>query len=251
MKVLIALFGILLPATLLAEPARAPLIPILVGTSHESAAISVVVDRGLRSSKRLPTQALRDAREAMHAGEQIAADDLRALAMARDGLAAQRFIRAVQAGEAKATASDTAYIASVAVGSGRVWTLRTMVRAMQKLDPKTEPRARINAYIRVLYPHAWAGNALALEALVLFNGDGRLFGPLSDATRTRILAQAEKQGDRVTELRLAMGILEGAQGRTDPQKLAQARDYLTLAVTSEHLAVRTTAQNLLRLIEET
>jgi len=127
-----------------------------------------------------------------------------------------------------------------------------MIKAMQQLDPATEPKDRINAYIRTLYPHAWAGNSLALEALVLFNGKGRLFGPLSDKTRDRILAQAQKQGDRITELRFAMGILETqrAQPQADPDEMAQARAFLQAAATSDHLGVRTTAQNLLRMIEE-
>lgn len=248
---LVLLLAALLPVAAVADQARAPVIPFLIGATDESAKISVVVDRGLRSSKGLRSKSLRDARAAMQSGDEVAVEDLRALALARDGLAAQRYIRAVQAGRAQASASDVAYVSSVAVGSGRVWTLRTMVRSMQKLDPRTEPRARINAYMRVLYPHAWAGNALALEALVLFNGEGRLFGPLSEATRVRILAQAEKQGDRVTELRLAMGLLEQGRSVESAAQLAQARDYLALAATSEHLAVRTTAQNLLRLIEET
>ena len=40
-----------------------------------------------------------------------------------------------------------------------------------------------------------AGNVLALDALIVLNGEGRLFGPMSDRTRDRIVAQAEQAGD--------------------------------------------------------
>jgi len=235
------------------EAVHVPIIPILMSASSESATVSVVVDRGLRSSKRLRSSALRAAREALHDGAQISVEDLRALAEARDGLAAQRYVRHLQKQVPAATPSDIAYFAAIAVGTGRVWTLKPMIEAMRKLDPDTEPKARINAYIKTLYPHAWAGNSLALEALVLFNGEGRLFGPLSQKTRTRILAQAQKQGDGIIELRFAMSILETqrAQSGTNAAQMTQARKFLQQAGLSNHLAVRTTAQNLLRMIENT
>jgi len=245
------MLGLLAPVPALAQEVKAPIIPILVGASEKAAQVSVVVDRGLRSSKRLK-RSLRVARKAMQEGEEISLPDMRALAMARDGLAAQRYVRAMQAGAVERNPSDLAYLAAIAVGTGRVWTLKPMIEAMRELDPATEPKDRINTYIRVLYPHAWAGNALALEALVLFNGEGRLFGPLSDTTRDRILAQAKKQADGRTELRLAMGILETerAKDTADAAQMAQAAAYLEAAAQSDHLDVSTTAQNLRRMIEE-
>jgi hypothetical protein len=241
-----------LPCAALAQDKRPPVIPILVPPAEEGARVSVTVDRGLRSAKRLPTRALRAARAAMQAGETISAKDMRAIAAAGDGLAAQRYVRTLLVDPAGADPSDIAYFAAIAVGTGRIWTLRPMVEAMHRLDPKTEPKARVQRYIRVLYPHAWAGNSIALDALVAFNGEGRLFGPLSDATRDRILAQARAQGDGRIELSLAMGLLEveRAKETPDPKAVAQARGYLQLAQGSTHLAVRTTAENLLRLIED-
>ncbi|MEM8654418.1 MAG: hypothetical protein AAGF36_06705 [Pseudomonadota bacterium] len=218
-------------------------IPNVIAPSTEGVQISVKVTPGLRSSKRLRSAALRQARTDLHAGDPVTATDLRALAEAGDGLAAQRYVRVLEA-SGTADPSDLAYFSAVAVGTGRVWTLDTMVRAMHQLDPATEPQTRINKYISVLYPHAWAGNPLALQAVIDFNGAGRLFGPLSDRTRQRILDQARAQDDGRLELGLAVALLE----RANPDDTIQARELLQRAEASEHLAVKTTAQNLLRRI---
>ncbi len=239
-----------MPGIVAAQDFKAPVIPILIGPSEDSDRVSVVVDKGLTSSKRLRTAELRAAREAMHNNETVSVAHLRALAGAGDGLAAQRYVRVLLADPA-AKPSDIAYYSAVAVGTGRIWTLEPMIEAMHRLDPASEPRDRIRTYIRVLYPHAWAGNSAALDALVAFNGEGRLFGPLSDRTRNRILDEARKQGDGRIELGLAMGILEAtrAGAETDPEALNEARGFLELAAASDHLAVSTTAENLLRMID--
>lgn len=252
MRMLLAIgLGLIAPLPLAAQQAKAPVIPILIAPSVESQKVAVTVDRGLQSSKRLRSRALRIARDAMHKGEPISTENLRALGQAGDGLAAQRYVRTLLSDKTQANPSDIAYFAAVAVGTGRVWTLKPMIEAMYQLDPKSEPKERINTYIRVLYPHAWAGNSLALEALVAFNGEGRLFGPLSDKTRDRILAEARALGDGRTELSLAMGILEvqRASDTPDADAIAQAHSYLERAAGSDHLAVSTTAQNLLRMID--
>ena len=248
---LILAASIVTPQMLMAQEARRAVIPILVAPSDETGQISVKVEPGLQSSKRLRTAALRRARAAMHAGEPVSTENLRRLADAGDGLAAQRYVRILLSGDTAADPSDISYYAAIAVGTGRIWTLKPMIEAMHRLDPETEPKARVSKYIRVLYPHAWAGNSVALDALVAFNGEGRLFGPLSDKTRQRILSEAKQQGDGQTELSLAMGILEveRASDTPDPTAMAKAREYLELAQGSDHLAVRTTAQNLLRMIE--
>lgn len=245
------LLGLIVPLPLAAQQAKRPIIPILIAPSSASQNVAVIVDRGLQSSKRLRSRALREARTAMQKGENVSTENLRALGQAGDGLAAQRYVRILLADRTQADPSDIAFFAAVAVGTGRVWTLKPMIAAMHRLDPASEPKERINKYIRVLYPHAWAGNSLALEALVAFNGEGRLFGPLSDSTRDRILAEARALGDGRTELRLAMGILEvqRASETPDTDAIARAQSYLELAAGSNHLAVSTTAQNLLRMID--
>lgn len=228
----------------------APVIPNLIAPADTSARISVTVDPGLRTSNALRPE-LRRARAALHAGNPVSAENLRRLAQAGDGLAAQRYVRVLSAKD-NADPSDIAYFAAIAVGTGRIWTLEKMIEAMHRLDPGTEPRARIRKYIRVLYPHAWAGNSVALQAVVDFNGEGRLFGPLTERTRQRIEAEAREQGDGRIELGLAVAMLKRTRAiqTPDPAELDQARSLLLLAEASDHLAVRTTAQNLLRLMDE-
>lgn len=234
-----------------AQEMHRAIIPNLIAQDTSSTRISVTVEEGLTSSRGLRSAQLRKARVTLHEDGEVSAAHLRALADLGDGLAAQRYVRLLLASDTASNPSDLAYYAAIAVGTGRIWTLDTMVDAMRKLDPNTEPTVRVNRYIKTLYPHAWAGNTLALQAVVAFNGEGRLFGPLSDATRDRILEEARKTGDGRIELGMAMGLLERtrATDMPDPIILEQARDLLQLAQASQHLAVSTSAQNLLRLMD--
>ena len=199
--------------------------------------ISVTVDRGLIRTASLPV-ALRQARRDMLAGLAIADADLAALADRRDGRAAQDYVRRlVRSGTG--SASDIAYYGSIAVASGRVWTLPDAVRAMLTLDPATEPRDRVATHIAMLYPHAWAGNTLALDALIALNGKGRLFGPMSEKTRARIVETGRRAGDGRVALQMALAALR------DPADPVAARIWLTEAQGGNHLGVRTTAAALL------
>ncbi len=233
----------------LTQGATAQSIPVPVTDEAETRQISVTVTRGLTSMAGLPAS-LRDARARMHRGESPSEQDLRALADRGDSLAAQRYVRRLQAGpHPEQRASDIAYYAAIAVGGGRVWTLPDMVAAMERLDP-SENQTRINKYISVLYPHAWAGNTLALDAVVKFNGPGKLFGPLSDATRQRILDQGRANGNGRVELRLALAIMERKATRPlTEDETTEARGYLQRAMGYDSLAVTATAENLMAMLE--
>lgn len=249
-RLVLPLLAMLAPVPLAAQQVHVPIIPNLIGPNTEGAQVSVVVDRGLTSNRNL-RRSLRDARTRMQQGDNLSAEELRALANAGDGLAAQRYVRLIEAQQTTPNPSDMAYFSAIAVGTGRVWTLRTMIDAMHRLDPETEPRERVRKYIKVLYPHAWAGNTLALQAVVEFNGEGRLFGPLSDKTRARIQTEAAKHGDGRIELGIAVAMLERSRAAAtpDPKDLAYARRLLQQSAKSTHLAVATSAQNLLLLIQ--
>jgi len=243
-------------ATLLAAPpvaAQTATITLDIPADAASRQISVKVTPGLAHTRKLPTAALRVARRTMLDGKDIGADDLRALADQNDGLAALKYTRLLVA--SGATASDIAYYGSIAVATGRVWVLPDTVAAMRRLDPGAESAARKNAYVAMLYPHAWAGNGLALDAVIDLNGEGRLFGPMSDATRLRILEQGEANGDGRAALRLALTLLQArpptasgpdASGRNAADD-ALLRDYLERAMAGSNLEVRATAANLLTL----
>ena len=210
-----------------------------------NAQISVTVTKGLVQSGKL-TPALRAARLAMQDGQDISPADLRALAELWDGLAAQKYVRHLQAHEAGASPSDIAYFGTIAVSTGRVWSLRAVIEALHLLDPATEPKPRIKAYIAMLYPHAWAGNSLAMDAVIDLNGAGRLFGPMSVATQKRIMEQGNKAGDGRVPLRLALALLQ-KPGRSQAD-METAKAFLTVARGARNLEVRVIASNLLNLI---
>ena len=234
---------LLMPAALplRAETAAEPaLLPFPAAAAARQ--IRVTVDKGLTRTASLPTEALRQARRDMLAGKVIPDADLRALADRRDGRAAQDYVRRLlraQDQTGTGTPSDIAYYGSIAVASGRVWTLPDAVRAMHALDPATEPRARVAQAVAMLYPHAWAGNALALDALIALNGQGRLFGPMSEKTRARLLEASRRAGDGRVALQMALVALR------DPADPLAARLWLTEAQGAGDLAIRTTAAALL------
>lgn len=230
---------VLLLALALALPAPAlraetALLPLPFPADPAARRISVTVDPGLTRTAALPTQALRQARRDLQADKPVSDGDLRALADRRDGLAAQAWVRRMVA-SGQGTPSDIAFYGSIAVASGRVWTLPETVDAMLALDPATEPKERVKTYMAMLYPHAWAGNALAQDALIALNGEGRLFGPMSDKTRARLLETDRKTGAGRVALQLAVAALR------DPADPAFARTCLDQAAASPHLAIRTTA----------
>lgn len=214
--------------------------------------ISVVVAKGLTSTAKLPTPALRAARKAMLDGKEITPEDLRALADHGDGLAALKYHRylakaAKDAGTPDANASDIAFYGMIALGTGRVWPLPDVIDALRKLDPATEPAARKKAYVATLYPYAWAGNSLALDAVIELNGPGKLFGEMSKATQDRISKEAEKaDGDGRLALRLALMLVQNPDRSKADLDLAQ--HFLKLAKASSNLQVQTTATNLADLL---
>ena len=231
----------LLFLALLAPPVRADNLLILpIPPSLDSRQIGVTVEAGLTRTRSLPPGELRTAREAMLADQDLDPALLRALADRRDGLAALRLTRALVA-DGGAT-SDIAYYGAIAVLTGRIWPLEDVIAAMQTLDPATEPTDRVNMYIAAIYPQAWAGNALALDALITLNGPGRLFGDLSDRTRARIVEMATQAGDGRIFLHLAISDL---WEQPDAAMVARAETYLLQAAAGSHLGVRTAAQTIL------
>ncbi len=208
--------------------------------------IAVVVTKGLTSTKKLPTPELKDARKRMLAGKDVTPDELRALSDHGDGLAAQKYERYLSDNAATSTASDIAYYGTIALGTGRVWALPAVVEALRRIDPATEPDARKKAYAAVLYPYAWAGNSLALDAIIDLNGKDKLFGEMSKATQDKIAAQGEKAGDGRVALRLAIALLQKPERSKADLSLAQ--HFLKLAQASDNVQVQATATNLITLL---
>ena len=225
----------------------------LVGTAQtvpgavdpESRAISVVVNPSLRHTRQLPTRSLRAARQSMIAGREVSDANLARLGEHNDGLAAWRYVKRLLARDPVAHASDIAFYSAVAAGTGRGYALDDMIAAMHHLDPVEEPWTRRTRLIRVLYAHAWAGNTMAMDAVIAFNGEGTLFGPMSQRTLDRVLRAAER-GDGRIELQLAMKLLN-ATGATRSD-LETAMGYLNTAVASPDLTISPTSKNLIPLL---
>jgi hypothetical protein len=231
-------------AALAAGPAAAEIIIPALPYDAEGARISVITAQALSGTNKLPPGDMRKARKAMIAGAEITDSMLRALADRGDSLAAQHLVRRLVDRGLAANASDIAFYGSFAVGTGKVFLLRDTIAAMHLLNPATEPADRIKACADMLYPHAWAGNTLALDAVIALNGEGRLFGPMSEETRARIEAQGERIGGPRFALRQAVMHLQ-AVPLTEADR-AEARRHLQRAAQSDDLATRATAENLLR-----
>ncbi len=208
--------------------------------------VAVIVTKGLTSTKKLPTPELKDARKRMLAGKDVTPDELRALSDNGDGLAAQKYERFLVSTMATSTASDIAYYGSIALGDGRVWALPAVVDALRHLDPATEPAERKKAYAAVLFPYAWAGNALALDAIIDLSGKDQLLGEMSKVTQDRIAAQGEKAGDGRVALRLAIALMQKPERSKADVGLAQ--HFLKRAQASDNLQVQATANNLSSLL---
>ena len=247
MKIYIAVFGLLV--ALVGPQAQAENryeIPMPADLASRQISVKVLPNITTRS---LRPASLRQARLNMQAGREISETNLRALASHGDGLAALKYVRLLVSrhGGQREHASDIAYFGATAVGTGRVWPLADMINAMHALDPETEPKARVNKYIRVLYAHAWAGNDLALDAVIDLNGEDRLFGKMSERTRQRILNQSRENGTGRGELRMAVNLLMNPD--LTPSDTELARIYLGRAVAADNLSVKVTAANLLLLLE--
>lgn len=209
----------------------------------ESRRIAVVIDRGITHTRQLPTADLRRLRKAMVGNRPLRDADLRRLAEAGDGLAALRMVKRLRPRGPAEHASDIAYYASIASGAGRQGLFDDFVAALYLLAPAREPKHRVSQYIRVLYPHAWAGNSLAQDALIALNGPGNLFGPMSEATRARI---RQEGGARMV---LALAMKDLSRDDLDAAALTRVIGYLELAERTGDLPVRTMAQSLRRSAE--
>ncbi|MEQ8341899.1 MAG: hypothetical protein RID15_00355 [Marinovum algicola] len=217
--------------------------PLTLPAAPESRRIAVVVDRGITHTRQLPTAELRRLRKAMVGNRPLRDADLRRLAEAGDGLAALRMVKRLRPRGPAEHASDIAYYASIASGAGRQGLFDDFVAALYLLDPAREPKHRVSQFIRVLYPHAWAGNSLAQDALIALNGPGKLFGPMSEATRARI---RQEGGARMV---LALAMKDLSRDDLDAAALTRVIGYLELAERTGDLPVRTMAQSLRRSAE--
>lgn len=225
----------MIAAALMAAPVFAQ--SLVLPASPESRRISVAVDRGITHTNQLPA-ALQPLRKAMVGGRTVSVANLRRLADRKDSLAALKLVKLMRSGAAPGTTSDMAFYSAVAAGAGRKGMLDDMIGALYELDPATEPRARLSHYIRVLYGHAWAGNTMAQDAMIALNGEGRLFGPMGDATRARIVSAG---GPRLV---LSLAIKDLARDDLSTGDLTRVIGYLDNVQRNGDIALQAMAASL-------
>jgi hypothetical protein len=178
----------------------------------------------------------------MQDGQEISESDLRTLADLWDGVAALRLVRLLEEKGDRALAADIAWYGTIAVSTGRVWPLEATIAALHELNPATVLEERMTLYRDMLYAHAWAGNSLALDAVIDLNGEGKLFGPMSEETKAKVLEMGDAIGDGRIALRMALALWQNADSLAADDTLLQ--DYLDRAIAGNNLVVRTTALNL-------
>lgn len=234
-------------AALAGAPAGADIILPPIPYDATGAKVSVITATPLSGTNKLPPGDMRKARKAMIAGAEISDQMLRDLADQGDALAAQKYVQRLVERGIPRNASDIAYYGSFAVGTGKVFLLRDTIEAMRLLNPATEPQNRREAYAAMLFPHAWAGNTLALDAVIEMNVEGRLLGPMTDETRAKINEVGERLGGPRFALRQAVIYLQNNPMTAGDR--AEARRSLAIAAQSDDLSVRVTAENLLRQLD--
>lgn len=205
--------------------------------------ISVVVDKGITRTRQLPVS-LRPLRKAMIANRPLSEGDLRKLAERGDGLAALRYTKLLLDRGLAQNATGVAYFGAIAAGAGRISVLDDMIEALHLLQPGDLGPEELGRAIRTLYGHAWAGNTMALAALLDLNGKDRLLGEMSEKTRLRLLETGQRLADGRIELHMAMKLLAG--GNRDKPTLTRADGYLLRAERMGDVTIKTMAANLRR-----
>lgn len=208
-------------------------------------AVDFVFDNAVRRTNDLPTAQLRAARRRMIAGETLRFDDLRALADAGDGLAAFRLARLMQDSATPDTTGTKAHYYAIAAYTGRDFAVPPLARLLAQ-EGAGYSTARLRHSLNAMTVQAISGNSIAATLLGQMYAEGVPFG--KDLAQAQyFLAMADGGGDPQAALQLGISLL------SDPADIAAdhagARAALMLAGAGADLAVRVTAENLLRLID--
>jgi hypothetical protein len=196
-------------------------------------------------TRQLPTWELQSARKRMIAGRRISFDQMRAIADAGDGLAAFRYAERLLELDDPALLDDAAHYFASAAHTGRDYAVAPLLRVL--VMPGIEiSEARLKHIETALRRHALRGNAKATEALIGFYSTGTPFGLQPEAANE--LQQAVALGGD-PEAAIAMAL----RAMSDPATTLSDADIealLQVAVTSENLGQRTTAENILSLLQK-
>ncbi len=206
-----------------------------------------VFDNAVRKTRDLPTAALRAARREMIAGKDISATSLQALADAGDGLAAFRYAKLLGERAVPDPTGVAAHYYAIAAYTGRAFAVPPLASLLKDNGAAYSP-SRLTHGLNAMTVQAFSGNPVAATLLGQMYVDGVPFGRDLDQAR-RFLDMASAGGSPKAVLQLAIVLM------SDPVDAAAghpgARSTLLLAAAGDDLAVRVTAENLLRLIDET
>lgn len=200
---------------------------------------------GLTSSKQLPSADLVNARKALTKRNRVANKRLRALADLGDGYAAHLYAKRLEEKGRAKLAADTAHYYSISAATGRGYSIRGMIVAIDQIDPQDTSEGRLKSLKNVLMAYASAGNPEAVEAVLRYHFAKAPFGDLSSEIDT-ILDKASTGAGPVS-LQLASSLMQ--QPEASQAELTQAKTYLVAASKSESFSISLTAQNLLPIVE--
>ena len=236
--------GLAVPAAAAARVKRVPM--SLTGDSDGAVLPRVLWDEPRSSTGkvvRTPRQVdpMQQIRNRMVQGAEVSFADLQALADSGDDLAAYFLAKRIDEGGKPELRKTAVHYYARAVFDGRAAAVRPMVRLLeaegQGFDAGVLKDARL-----ALEAQAEDNNEIAVDALVRFYIQGTPFGSDPDRAEDLLRRSAEGGNARIA-LDLAVQLLSGAP---TPDERADALRYLELAALSDHLGVRTMAENLLR-----
>ncbi|ROU03623.1 hypothetical protein [Histidinibacterium lentulum] len=211
--------------------------------SGPAPALVPVQDNRVTETLDLPTWRLQQARRRMLAGETISFDDMRELADLGDGLASWRYANRLMALDDPGLVSAAALYYATAAYTGRDYAVRPLVRILE--DRETEiSEARLGHLENALRSWALRGNRVAQTALIDFYATGHPFGFHPEKARQLRLDLAEA-GETGAALDFAVRAMSG-RGEAEAETVVS---MLEAVAASDDLGNRTTAENLLRMIE--
>ena len=241
------IFACAIVAICLAGPAMARQMPVDIDIPVTATPVEFVFDNNVRKTRDLPTASLRATRRKMISGAIMGPKDLRALADAGDGLAAFRYAKLLQtAGEADPKGAAAHYYA-IAAYTGRAFAVPPLARLL-KDQGEGYSESRLTNALNAMTVQALSGNSKAATLLGQMYADGVPFG--RDVVQAQIfLGMASGGGSPRAALQMGVALMSDA---ADAQAgHPGARSALTLAASGQDLAVRVTAENLLRQLDKT
>lgn len=230
----------------LASAVQAQSQPLEKAPSAEKAQSNFVFDNAVRKTRDLPSASLQATRRKMISGAEMSPRELQALADAGDGLAAFRFGKILEErGDPDPTGIAAHYFA-IAAYTGRAFAVPPLARLLRS-DGAMYGKSRLRNGLNAMTVQALSGNALAATLLGQMYADGAPFG-YDLAKAETFLGMTTGGGSPKAILHLGLALMsdpsDASTGHTG------ARSALILAAAGDDLAVRVTAENLLRLIDE-